>query len=87
MTRHNRPIEDHPLGEGINTGIAKSQHLMEWDAAIAAGATLGELYMWEMAGYPSWFKAMVYVWYERHILGEAHVEDAKAKAIKSRKRS
>jgi hypothetical protein len=83
MTRHGQPIEQVGLKKAINTGIAKSQRLVEWDAAIAAGATLDELVKWEDGGYPTWFKAKVIVWHERKMLAENHTEDAKVQAMKS----
>jgi hypothetical protein len=82
MTRHGRPIEEVSLKKAINTGLAKSQRLVEWDAAIAAGATLDELMKWEDGGYPPWFKALVMVWHERKILAENHAEEARADALK-----
>lgn len=86
MTRAGRPIEQYPLTGGVNPHIGMSQRLVEWNAAVAAGATLDELYKWEAMGedgYPSWFKARVMVWHERQMQYHSHVEDAKAKAIKN----
>lgn len=79
------PIERRRITDAIKHGIDASQGFWEWEAAIAAGATLDELLKWEkIGGYPPLFKAMVMVWFERHRLFESHVEDAKAKAIKSK---
>lgn len=48
----------------------------EWEAAIAAGATLSELERWDASGFPREFRARVLAWYELHGLIEAHVQDA-----------
>lgn len=87
MTRNGRPIDQVRLTEGVNPRINRSQKLVEWEAAIAAGATLEELYKWEQAGeggYPSWFKARVIVWHLRHQQYESHVAEAQVKAAKSK---
>lgn len=87
MTRMGRPIDEIAINSGVNPQIERSQKLVEWEAAIAAGATLEELYKWEsegINGYPSWFKARVLVWYERHGQFEAHVSDAQIKAAKKK---
>ena len=78
MEKNNRPIEEAPLTNKLNVKISRSAHLVEWDAAIAAGATLDELYKWEQGEYPGWFRALVIVWYERKNQYEAHVEAARA---------
>lgn len=56
----------------------------EWEAAIAAGATLDELYKWETGGYPKPFRARVIAWHNLHNLVEAHKNDAAAEKVKSR---
>lgn len=89
MTRMGRPIEDIVLKDAVDPKISRSQKLVEWEAAIAAGATLEDLYKWEAMGekgFPSWFKARVLVWYERHSQYEAHVSDAQIKAAKKKSR-
>lgn len=86
MTRHGTAIQDRRITDSVKHGIQASQKFWEWEAAIAAGATLDELEKWERigGGYSPIFKAMVFVWYERHRLLESHIEDAKAKAIKAK---
>lgn len=54
----------------------------QWEAAIAAGATLTELMMWDNNEIPSWFKALVVAWYDKHILVDNHRQDAAAESAK-----
>lgn len=88
MSRRGRPIDEYQLKGGINPQIARSHKLVEWEAAIAAGATLDELYKWEVMGpegYPSWFKARVLVWHERHQQFDTHMSEIQAEAAKKKR--
>lgn len=89
MTRQGRPIDEVQIKDGVDPKISRSQKLLEWEAAIAAGATLDELYKWEtmgQEGYPSWFKARVLVWYQRHQQFESHSADAQHQAAKKKRK-
>lgn len=71
------PIQDHALRTRVNHGITHSSSFLSWEAAIAAGATLTELYEWDRTNkFPSPFKAKVVAWYMRHTDVEAHMADA-----------
>jgi hypothetical protein len=54
----------------------------EWEAAIAAGATLDELYKWDSGGYTRTFKSKVIAWHNMHSLVELHKSDAAERAAK-----
>ena len=54
----------------------------EFDAAIAAGATLDELYKLEQGEYPKKFRARVVAWHNLHKAIEGHSNDAVAEDIK-----
>jgi len=57
----------------------------EWEAAIAAGATLTEILQWERGEvFPVWFKERVVAWFETHGLVEAHMTDAAQRAAERR---
>lgn len=56
----------------------------EFDAPIAAGATLDELNRWYNGGYERAFKAHVLAWYKMQSLIRAHEQDAVSQAIKRR---
>jgi len=64
---------------GVDTGISFSTGYGEWEAAIAAGATLEELEKWDRGLYPVGFKAKVVAWYGLHSLIELHSNDAVAR--------
>lgn len=48
----------------------------EFDAAIAAGASLDELFKWTTGGYPRSFKVKVLAWHNLHNAIEMHKSDA-----------
>ena len=54
----------------------------EWEAAVAAGATLADLERWDAGAFPREFKARVLAWHKLHGLIEAHVQDAARRAAK-----
>lgn len=71
-------IERHPLKNpgkkvGISTG---NSSFSQYRAAIAAGATLEELYKWRMGLYPVWFQAEVMAFYDLNIAVQNHIADA-----------
>jgi hypothetical protein len=53
----------------------------EWEACVATGL---DLYKWDNNLYPHTFKAKVVAFNNLRKLVEAHVEDAKAKAVKKK---
>ena len=53
----------------------------EWEACLAAGL---DLHNWEQNLYPHTFKAKVVAFSNLRKLVEAHVEDAKAKALEKK---
>lgn len=63
----------------METGIAYSTSYGEWEAAIAAGATLEELEKWDRGLYSTKFKSKVLAWYGLHTLIELHANDAVAR--------
>lgn len=65
----------------------KIQGTFEYDlfsAAIAAGATLDELFKLQSGEYPGWFKAQILIWYQNSRLSEAHAKDAEIDEIKKK---
>lgn len=56
----------------------------EWEACVAAGL---DLYKWDTNVYPRQFKAKVVAFNNLRKLVEAHVEDAKDKALKKKSKS
>lgn len=56
---------------------------LEWEAAVAAGATLDELLAWDEGRYPKSFKAKVIAWYSNHQMIKNHTEAAVAEASKA----
>jgi len=78
------PIDEYPVSGGIEVGIQHSISFALWEAAIAAGATLDELYRLENGAYSGTFMAKLLVWHKYSRLISNHIEDAKAKAIKTK---
>lgn len=76
MTRYGEPISTVPLHDTIHTSIDYSYRFAEFDAAIAAGATLDELYKLYQGLYPRRFMAMIVVWNSSRRMIEAHQQDA-----------
>lgn len=65
------------LRNEVKHGVTYGMNFSEWEAAIAAGATLAELLEWETDGaFPMWFKAKVVAWYRLHNLVQAHIQEA-----------
>jgi len=62
--------------DSVNPHISYSVHFSEWEAAIAAGATLDELL--KLEEYPKKFRAKLIAWYGYHKLVELHAQDATA---------
>ena len=65
MTRHDVPIADAYIKGAVNSGIKFKMEFEGWEAAVAAGATLDELYKW-----------YVIQWHRDHKLIKAHEQDA-----------
>lgn len=57
-------------------------HFSEWEAAIAAGATLDELQRLEQ--YPKMFRAKLIAWYSAHRSIENNVQDAVNQQMKKK---
>ncbi len=58
----------------VDPHISYSTHYSEFDAAVAAGATLDELMRLEK--YPKSFRAKLVAWHGYHKLIELHAQDA-----------
>lgn len=84
MTRYGTEITEARLANTLNVGIERSNELLLWEAAIAAGATLDDLEKLDNREYSKRFMARLVVWYERHQLYKAHVSDAEAQYIKKK---
>lgn len=59
----------------------------EWEAAIAAGASLDDLEKWDRGGFPVQFKAKVVAWFNLHSLIELHSNDAMARDAENEAKS
>lgn len=70
----------------MDTGIQTGMGFAEWEAAIAAGATLEDLHKWDTGLYPRSFKVKVIAWYNMHSLIELHKSDAIERASKPKTR-
>lgn len=62
------------MRDSVDPHISYSVHFSEWEAAIAAGATLDELL--HLEEYPKKFRAKVMAWFGYHKLVELHAQDA-----------
>ena len=60
--------------DSVDPHISYSIHFSEFEAAIAAGATLDELLRLEE--YPKKFRAKLMAWYGYHKLVELHAQEA-----------
>ncbi len=74
VKRNGEPIEDVGVRDSVDPHISYSVHYSEWDAAIAAGATLDELLRLEQ--YPIMFRAKLIAWHNYHRAIEMHAQDA-----------
>lgn len=84
MTRHGRPIDEVSLKKTLKVGIERSDQLMLWEAAIAAGATLDELDKMDNGGYSNRFLSRLVIWYQRHNQYDAHVSEAESDYIEKK---
>jgi hypothetical protein len=69
--------------EAVNPHITFSPHFSEFEAAVAAGATLDELMRLEE--YPKMFRAKLVAWFGYHKLLELHTQDAVNRRPKAKK--
>ena len=76
MTRNQQPIANARIRGAKSSGIQFSIEFEGWEAAIAAGATIEELYKWYGGEYPRKFMAHVIQWHRSHKLVRAHEQDA-----------
>ena len=74
VRRNGEPIEDVSVRDAVNPHISYAVHFSEWEAAIAAGATLDELQRLEQ--YPKEFRAKLIAWHGYHRAVEMHSQDA-----------
>ena len=88
MMRRGLPIESVPIRNAVNSQIQYGFSFAEWEAMVAAGATLSEALAWERGEiFPPWFKARVIAWHRLRGLVQSHVHDAQNQAqAKGRKR-
>lgn len=71
------PIETVAIKGSVSTGITYSMNFQEWEALFSIGATLTEIFEWEMGRvFPTWFKEKVVAWYLLHNEVENHKADA-----------
>jgi hypothetical protein len=66
----------------VNPHISYSLHYAEWEAAIAAGASLDELF--KLEDYPKIFRAKLIAWHSKHKAVEMHAQDAVSSKPKKR---
>ena len=81
VTKRGTPIRDAILRDSIDPGISYAMQFTEWEACVAARL---DLHKWETNVYPHTFKAKVVAFSNLRKLVEAHVEDAKAKALEKK---
>jgi hypothetical protein len=74
VRRNGEPIEDVEVKSAVNPHISFSVYYSEFDAAVAAGASLDELMRLEQ--YPKRFRAELVAWYGYHKMIEMHGQDA-----------
>lgn len=74
VRRNGDPIEDVSAKSAVDAHISYSTNYSEFDAAIAAGATLDELMRLEK--FPKLFRAKLVAWHGYHKLIELHAQDA-----------
>lgn len=83
VTRNSLPIETVAVKGAVNPGISFSMNFLEWEAAIAAGATLAELLQIERGEFfPIWFREKIAAWHELHGQVNMHKQDAVNKKSK-----
>jgi len=81
--RRGQPIEGAALKDAVDPQISYSMSFAEWEAAIAAGATLGELLEWDRGDeFPLQFKEKVLAWHMAHRQIAVHSSDAVNRARK-----
>lgn len=74
VRRNGDPIEDVRANSAVDPHISYSIHFSEWEAAVAAGASLDELM--RLDKYPIEFRAKLVAWHGYHKLVELHAQDA-----------
>lgn len=84
VRKDNRPIADVQLQGGISTGITYNLSFSIWDAAIAAGAGIEDLWKLDQGLYPHSFVAKILAWHRGKIAIDNHTEAAKIKASKAK---
>jgi hypothetical protein len=74
VRRNGEPIKDVHIRDAVDPNISYSVHFSEWEAAIAAGATLDELQRLDQ--YPKQFRAKLIAWHGFHNAVAMHSQDA-----------
>jgi hypothetical protein len=79
------------IKDAADPHISYSISFSIWEAAVAAGAGLDEIYRLETGfappnAYPKWFVARLIAWYKYHNLIIMHSDDAAAKKAASKHR-
>ncbi len=78
MRRYGGPIQNAAVRHPLKHGITTSRRYEEFDACIEAGLDPGR---WMAGEYARDLMARVVAWYRLKASIEAHVEDARARAI------
>ena len=82
MRRRGERIEDVGVRDAIDPQISYSVHFSEFEAAVAAGASLDELMRLEE--YPKKFRAKLIAWFGYHKMVEMHAQDAVSAKTRAR---
>jgi hypothetical protein len=86
VLRNNIPIQHVRIKDSVDPGIQFGLSFAEWEAAVAAGATLDDLFEWDESNkFPVPFKEKVVAWYRLHKLVSMHSQDAVAQKSKRKK--
>ena len=84
VRRNGERIEDVGVRDSVDPHITYSVHYSEWDAAIAAGASLDELSRLDQ--YPKDFRAKLIAWHGYHRAIEMHSQEAVNSASKNKRK-
>ena len=86
VSRNGFPIEEVWLKDSVQTGIIYETITFPlWEAAIAAGATLGELC--QLDSYPKLFQAKLIAWHQKHRIVAMHEHDAAERAAEKKNKA
>lgn len=82
MRLGNEPIETLHIKGAKSSGITYTQEFEIWQAAVASGATLGELEKLYQGRYDKRFLAMVVTRYRLDVNVRQHMEAMKAELVR-----